>query len=209
VPLGGGSHAGDPTSGHTGTKVFGYNLAGDYGNDLPVRYLTTGALDCTGRTGVQLHFWRWLGVEDALFDHADVQVSTNGTSWQTIWAHTAASLSEAAWTEQVYGLSLIADGQPTLYVRWGMGPTDSSLTYPGWNLDDVEIWAVVPALLGDMNCDGTVDFGDINSFVAALVGQEGYTSREPDCNYYYGDLNGDGGVDFDDITPFVRALVGP
>jgi hypothetical protein len=209
VPLGGGSEAGDPTSGHTGMNVFGYNLAGDYENNLAVRWLTTGALDCTGLTGVELHFWRWLGVEDAAFDHASVQVSTSGASWTTIWEHTGPTLCEAAWSEQVYDVAQLADGQPTVYVRWGMGPTDYSLTYAGWNLDDVEIWAEVPAVLGDMNCNGVVNFDDINAFVTALVGQAAYAAHEPDCNYYYADLNGDGAVNFDDISPFVTVLTHP
>ena len=36
TPTGGGSYYGDPTSGHTGTKVVGYNLNGDYANNMPV-----------------------------------------------------------------------------------------------------------------------------------------------------------------------------
>jgi hypothetical protein len=37
----------------------------------------------------------------------------------------------------------VADDQPTVYIRWTMGPTDGSVTYPGWNIDDV-------SLLGDV-----------------------------------------------------------
>lgn len=37
------------------------------------------------------------------------------------------------------------DGQPTVYIRWTMGPTDSNLNFCGWNIDDVEIWAVSSA----------------------------------------------------------------
>jgi subtilisin-like proprotein convertase family protein len=59
---------------------------------------------------------------------------------------------------------------------------------------------------GDMNCDGNVDFDDINPFVVALVGEQGYRNRYGDCDYMLGDVNGDGGVDFDDINPFVALL---
>ena len=38
-------------------------------------------------------------------------------------------------------ISDVADGQPTLYLRWALGSTDDGVTYPGWNIDDVEIWA--------------------------------------------------------------------
>jgi hypothetical protein len=33
----------------------------------------------------------------------------------------------------------IGDDQPTLSFRWGIGPTDESVTYAGWNIDDVQV----------------------------------------------------------------------
>jgi hypothetical protein len=62
-------------------------------------------------------------------------------------------------------------------------------------------------LPGDVNCDGTVDFDDINPFVAALVSREGYEASYPDCTWWNGDCNASGSVDFDDINPFVTLLV--
>jgi YD repeat-containing protein len=62
-------------------------------------------------------------------------------------------------------------------------------------------------LPGDMNCDGAVNFDDINPFVTALIGQEVYENRYPDCRWLNGDCNHDGTVDFDDINPFVKCLV--
>jgi hypothetical protein len=61
---------------------------------------------------------------------------------------------------------------------------------------------------GDMNCDGEVDFGDINPFVLALVNPAAYAAAFPDCNILNGDINGDGEVDFGDINPFVVLLAG-
>jgi hypothetical protein len=60
---------------------------------------------------------------------------------------------------------------------------------------------------GDMNCDGHVDFDDINPFVAALVGREGYEAAYPWCDWLNGDIDGNRAVDFDDINPFVACLV--
>ena len=40
----------------------------------------------------------------------------------------------------VYDISSVADNRPTVYLRWVMGTTDVSVTYCGWNIDDVEIW---------------------------------------------------------------------
>ncbi|MEW6198195.1 MAG: M14 family zinc carboxypeptidase [Planctomycetota bacterium] len=65
------------------------------------------------------------------------------------------------------------------------------------------------SLAGDLNCDGLVNFGDINPFVLALTNPGSYTTAFPDCNIMNGDINGDGLVDFGDINPFVRLLTGP
>jgi len=69
-------------------------------------------------------------------------------------------------------------------------------------------FTVLPRQTGDANCDGAVDFDDINPFVLALISYEGYHARYPDCGWYNADCDGDGTVDFDDINPFVKLLVG-
>jgi hypothetical protein len=65
-----------------------------------------------------------------------------------------------------------------------------------------------PPPTGDLNCDGTVGFGDINPFVLALANPEGYASAYPLCDLLQGDINGDGTVNFGDINPFVALLTG-
>jgi hypothetical protein len=62
--------------------------------------------------------------------------------------------------------------------------------------------------VGDLNCDGVLDFGDINPFVLALSDPGAYQAAYPDCNRLNGDADGDGDVDFDDINPFVGILSG-
>ena len=69
---------------------------------------------------------------------------------------------------------------------------------------------VAPAVHhGDLNCDGTVTFADINPFVLALSDPAGYQSTYPSCNFGNGDINADGTVNFADINPFVALLTGP
>lgn len=61
---------------------------------------------------------------------------------------------------------------------------------------------------GDANCDGKLDFGDINPFVALLTG--GYHQLFPECDgETFCDMNEDGKIDFLDINPFVAALTNP
>jgi hypothetical protein len=145
VPAGsGGAYSNpDPTSGHTGANVVGYNLSGDYKKIQSTKWVTTNAINCTGQTGVTLSFYRWLNVEDPQYDHAYVQVSNNASSWSTIWQNTA-EVPDSSWEPMEYDISAIADNQPTVYVRWGMGATDNFWHYSGWNIDDVQITGIVP-----------------------------------------------------------------
>ncbi len=200
VPTGGGSHNRDPVSGFTGANVYGYNLSGDYPNNLtPTQYLTTGALNMTGVYLSRLEFRRWLGVESATYDHANIQASNNGTTWVTVWNHTATTaIDENAWSFQSYDLSAIADNQPAVYIRWGMGTTDGSVTYPGWNIDDIRITGIAPsACCVDYNNDQELDFSDIEGFLAALSAQIPGTCAPG------ADLNGDEEFDFSDIEAFL------
>lgn len=59
---------------------------------------------------------------------------------------------------------------------------------------------------GDLNCDGTVNFSDINPFVLALTNWGAYLQEFPDCDIYLADIDGDGYVGFGDINPFVALL---
>jgi len=79
------------------------------------------------------------------------------------------------------------------------------------DIDALTIWResleVQQPCPGDMDCDGDVDFDDINPFVLALGGPAGYYAQYPNCIWLNGDCDGDGDVDFDDINAFV-ALIG-
>ncbi|MFO7653723.1 MAG: trypsin-like peptidase domain-containing protein [Candidatus Krumholzibacteriia bacterium] len=141
VPQGEGGEFGppDPTSGHTGENVLGFNLAGDYDNGMPARHLTTTALNCRGLSGVQLRFQRWLGV-GLPPDQAAVAVSVDGIRFTPIWQNTV-QITDGTWVPVSLDISAVADDQPRVFVRWTMGPTDSFGRYCGWNIDDVEIVA--------------------------------------------------------------------
>ncbi len=142
-PTGGGGDYGnpDPTSGYTGANCYGYNLAGDYANSLSETHLTTTAIDCSSLNTVSVKFWRYLNVEQPNYDHAYVRVSNNGSSWTTVWENDA-EVTDGSWGQVEYDISAVADGQSTVYLRWTMGSTDSSWTFSGWNVDDVEIWGL-------------------------------------------------------------------
>ncbi len=131
---------GDPNSGFTGVNVVGNNLNGVYTNRLlSTNYATLGPVNLVGKTGVTLSFRRWLGIESSTLDRANIQVSRNGTSWTTVWQHSGATFQENSWSLQTYDISAVADNQPTIYIRFGIGPTSTSNAFSGWNIDDVVI----------------------------------------------------------------------
>ncbi len=293
----GGDHGNpDPSSGYTGNYVYGYNLNGDYENDLDEQNLTTTALDFSNVSDVTLSFWRYLGVEQPSYDHAYLKISSNGSTWTTLWENTAV-VEDSSWTYEEYDISAYADGESTVYIRWVMGETDGSWQYCGWNIDDIEIWGInactSPSITeqpqsatryygesvtfevaatgtetleyqwihnssdisgatsdsytisavdqddagyyyctvsngcgsvtssaatltvewerADSNCDGEVNFNDIDYFVAALISQsewEAMFAEGPYCGYLeVNDINNSGVVNFDDIDYFVDCLV--
>lgn len=59
----------------------------------------------------------------------------------------------------------------------------------------------------DSNCDGSVDFNDIDQFIVALIDQAEWESSSS-CDYLcVNDSNRDGTVDFNDIDSFVECLI--
>lgn len=201
APTGGSGSSGgpDPTGGFTGANVYGYNLSGGYPNNMPEHALTSDPIDCTELTGVIVEFQRWLGVESAIYDDAAFQVSTDGASWQDVWTHSGSSFTDADWTLQSFDVSGVADGN-SLHLRWVMGSSDGSITYCGWNIDDVRVLALVPAEIAcphDLTGDGRTDSEDLAELLARWGGIA--------TGYLGGDLDGDGEVNAEDIAILLAA----
>jgi hypothetical protein len=62
--------------------------------------------------------------------------------------------------------------------------------------------------VGDLNCDGLVNNGDIDPFILALTDPMGYALAYPSCGLNLADINGDGLVNNGDIDAFVALLTG-
>ena len=61
-------------------------------------------------------------------------------------------------------------------------------------------------VLGDMDCDGDIDFDDIGPFVLGLTDPEAYESAFGVLPVVKGDINLDGRHDFDNIVDFVALI---
>jgi uncharacterized lipoprotein YddW (UPF0748 family) len=130
----------DPVSGYTGDNIYGYNLDGGYADDISeIHYLSSHAIDCSKGKSTLVNYYRWLGVEENTYDHAVFEVSNDGAIWQQIWENPASLINDSSWIFQEFDISVHADYRKTLYLRWGMGPTDEGWNYCGWNIDDVRV----------------------------------------------------------------------
>jgi hypothetical protein len=137
----------DPGSGHSGTNVYGYNLQGSYPSNLSnTEYLTTAQIERIGggRKETILRFWRWLGVDGSDSDSANIQINDYPGTWREIWSNPKESIYDGDWKLVYYDLSsFLSDSKNALLIRWGLGPTNNSYNYCGWNLDDIGVYNAV------------------------------------------------------------------
>ncbi|MDG1898935.1 MAG: hypothetical protein P8I74_03640, partial [Phycisphaerales bacterium] len=188
-PSGGG---GDPNGGDTGRNVIGYALDAGYENNMGEVHATSPSFDCSDASGTKLRFSRWLGVERSQYDHAYVRVSIDGGfSWSTIFENPNTTIEDTAWSSVELDFGAIADGESDVRIRFTMGTTDGSVTFSGWNIDDVVVEADLPPAgsPADLNGDGSVDGADFGLLLVAWGPCEGCPA----------DLNGDGFVNGADV----------
>jgi hypothetical protein len=216
----------DPTSGFTGTNVYGVNLNGDYSTTYGgPYYLTTGPLDLHNIRSTHLRFQRWLNSDYWPYVGASVEVSHDGSTWQTVWFNGGTVIKENAWSLKDYDISVTADYQPAVYVRWGYQIGVGAQAFSGWNIDDIEVVGLAPGggpndcnanqipdscdiasgTSQDCNTNGVPDECDIANGTSQDANGNGIPD-ECDSAVNIGDLNCDGGVNFGDINPFVLAV---
>jgi choice-of-anchor B domain-containing protein len=134
----------DPYRTTSGTKCFGNDL-GNGGSDGVYadnsdNWLESPSVDLTNQHGVRLRFQRWLRVEDAARDLARVLVNgvevwrnpTNGGTRPTL---------DDEWGLIDFDVSAAADDVAATKVRFEL-KSDGSVAKGGWNVDDVELYAV-------------------------------------------------------------------
>ena len=105
-------------------------------------------------------------------------------------------------TGRIYKVCLYA-GEVEIFAdrQLGLNGPSALLMYPARRICG-RIWHC------DSNCDGQVDFNDIDPFVDALISSSEYNAKYPNCDLICNnDANGDDLVDFDDIEAFVACLI--
>jgi ELWxxDGT repeat protein len=145
TPTGGGGAAGggtgnaDPTSGATGSSVFGVNLSGNHSATVAgPHYLTSAPVNLQNRVQTRLRFKRWLNSASVTASRNTVEVSTDGTTWREVFVNEGPVTADNAWQTLEYDISPFADNQSQVQVRWGYQTLSTASPYSGWNIDDVE-----------------------------------------------------------------------
>lgn len=138
----------DPKTTHTGAKVYGNNLGA--GGDYPANIMTsvqTAVIDTSKYDHVRLQYWRWLGVEQGMYDQATIEI--NGTS---MWNNDENLVFiDKEWRFQDLDLGKQASVQVGFTLT-----SDESQQYGGWTLDDVCIVGIKTPVCGD----GVLDSGE-------------------------------------------------
>jgi hypothetical protein len=153
---------GDPKTAHGGTKVFGIDLRNDgVYRSKATHFAESPEIDLAGETQVRLQYYRWLGVEDGVYDQAKIYV--NGTeAWKN---YRSASMNtqgvshiDREWRFQDVDLSAAA---ATGKVKLKFEITaDEGFELGGWTLDDVCIVAMhAPDTCTGDDCEPPSDDG--------------------------------------------------
>lgn len=160
---GGGFNLGpDPDSGFTGSNVYGVNISGDYSSNIATpSFLIMGPEDCSDVENATLRFARWLNHLGPDNDaSATVEVSNDNANWTSVYDLTRL-VEESEWREIAYDISSVADGESTVYIRWGYTTNEDGGDYlpaAGWNIDDIRITGDTTAPIADPD-NLYVDFG--------------------------------------------------
>jgi hypothetical protein len=212
------SHAHNPITGDT--FVFwtetnsGQSQWGVYGQQITAagaRGWGVGGLQVTALDGQQEAFVNTLSFLDGAqvfwFDNSGIgrvlgaRVSAAGTFlWIPPIIQPCSLLSDKS------RLDATCTPSGTALLTWGDGRSDARDVY-AQNVNPPDGSLGLPIFLhADLNCDGVVDFDDINPFVLAISDPGAYETQYPDCFWLAGDCDSDGDVDFDDINAFVALL---
>jgi cysteine-rich repeat protein len=164
-PLGLG---GDPEAAHGGENVLGIDLGADDGlyRSRTTQYVESPEIDLMGNTVVRLQYYRWLNVEDGVFDPATVAV--NGT---TVWKNKTSPSQETAGishTDREWRFHDVdlAEHTSTGKVKLKFELTsDQGLQLAGWTMDDVCLVIAGPPsqLCGNGNVDADETCDDTNN----------------------------------------------
>jgi cysteine-rich repeat protein len=159
APMGVG---GDPTTAYAGTNVLGIDLGGDDGiySSRTSQFATSPEIDLAGHTNVRLQYYRWLNVEDGVYDPATIAVNDT-----VVWQNKTSEDQQAAGTAHTDREWRFQDVDLAQYTASGKVKlkfqitSDEGLEFAGWNVD--EVCLVIPGA-PSQNCgNGNLDTDEV------------------------------------------------
>jgi hypothetical protein len=112
----------------------------------------------------------------------------------TVWSGLGSGMNDA-----VFALSALPNGDLFAGGKFTAAGGQPSVCVARWGC---------PALIGDANCDGLANNGDVDAFVLAMTDAAAYIAAFPNCSLLNADINGDGLVNNGDVDAFVTLLTG-
>ncbi|MBN2566097.1 MAG: choice-of-anchor J domain-containing protein [Candidatus Eisenbacteria bacterium] len=191
-----GNPGSGPGSGHDSPACAATALDGNYGNNADDWLVSPGiALPSLpqGQAHIVLAFWEWYSLESG-YDDGNIHISTDdGWSWTQLGSRDGSS----DWRETTIDLT----GYANQVIRLGFQlDTDGSVVRPGWYVDDVEIFTVLPDPL-------SVTCLSINSqnfpflYVSAAVETSGVGCASLDASSFSISEDGELQLDYWEVVP--------
>jgi len=185
----------DPVSAHSGTKIWGNDLNGNY-EDTSDNYLVSPVIKCSNLEKTRLWFSRWLAVEKAIYDNADIYVNDN-----LVWRNDSTyDQLDSKWYLHDVDISAYADHQDSVQVRFEL-TSDEGLYLGGWNIDDFVIVGTATYIWGDANNDQDLTVSDVIYLINFLF-KNGEDPIPPDV----GDADCDWDTDVSDVIYLINFL---
>jgi C1A family cysteine protease len=186
----------DPPSAHSGTKIWGNDLNGNY-EDLADNCLVSPVINCKNMEKTRLWFYRWLAVEKAIYDNAGIYVNDS-----LVWMNDSTyDHLDFKWQHPDIDISPYADSQDSVRIKFVL-KSDEGLHLGGWNIDDFAIVGIRKYIVGDGNGDKKIDMVDVIYLANYIL--KGGASPDP---LQSGDVNCDGKYDLVDGILLVKYVL--
>lgn len=100
--------------------------------------LTSPPIELGTSNDALLTFYEWSELESSEnFDTTEVQVSTDGNTWETVFSSHG---TEDQWIKRTVGLASYIGDASTLYIRFAFDTVDDKFNnFEGWYIDDVQV----------------------------------------------------------------------
>ncbi len=162
-----GIPASGPNRAHSGSNAWATNLTGYYNNSEDGS-LTSPVIDLAAYAGQApiLSWWQWLQTEFT-YDFASVEVSKDGgTTWSRVYGPISGNV-DLVWTKHTVALDA-SYAVPGFRLRFILRP-DSSVTFPGWYVDEVGIAVGCSVVPGGLVTGTVVDANAGTGLAGATV----------------------------------------